>query len=137
MNEITGGCHCGAVRFNAQSTLDKIILCNCSLCAKKGMIHHQLAPENFRLTAGADKISLYQFGTKTARHLFCPNCGIHVYSNPRSAPDRVSLNMRCVDGFDLDGFSGEVIRFDGVHWEESVEGLREKMACRRPPPGFD
>jgi len=126
MNEITGGCHCGEVRFSARSALDKIILCNCSICAKKAMIHHQLAPENFRLTAGADKISLYQFGTKTANHWFCPNCGIHVYSNPRSAPDQVSLNMRCADGFDLDAFTGEVIPFDGVHWEESIAGLQSQ-----------
>lgn len=127
MNTITGGCHCGAVRLTARTELASVVLCNCSLCAKKGMVHHQVKPQYFTLESGKDDLALYQFGTKTAKHWFCRHCGIHVYSNPRSAPGQVSLNMRCVDGFELESFGGEVIQFDGIHWEENVAALREKM----------
>jgi hypothetical protein len=35
----TGGCHCGAVRFEVDVEEHRAVECNCSICTKKGFIH--------------------------------------------------------------------------------------------------
>ena len=65
-----GSCHCGRVRFEVTTDLSRASECNCSICSKKGYLHHMVPPKRFRLVAGADELETYQFGTFTARHLF-------------------------------------------------------------------
>jgi len=43
-------------------------------------------------------IKLYQYHTKTAKHYFCSNCGIHTHSNPRINPKIWGINVACVEG---------------------------------------
>lgn len=118
-----GGCHCGQVRFTVTTVLDKVVQCNCSICSKKGVLHHRVAPEQFQLLQGQNALQLYQFDSKEAKHWFCRHCGIHPFSNPRAAPDMISINVRCLDDFDLEVAKPEVIRFDGRNWEEAVAAL--------------
>ena len=56
----TGGCHCGAVRFEVLAP-DEIEAkeCNCSICRKAGYLHLIVDKERFRLVAGRDKITTY------------------------------------------------------------------------------
>lgn len=123
-----GSCHCGRVQFSIATTLDKVVACNCSICTKKGVLHHRVAPENFKLLAGEEFLTLYQFDTKEARHYFCKECGIHPFSNPRAAPDHYSINVRCLDDVDLSTVTYEVLQFDGRHWEEAVTALNQQLA---------
>lgn len=123
-----GSCHCGRVKFSVETTLDKVVECNCSICTKKGVLHHRVAPENFKLLAGEEFLALYQFDSKEARHYFCKECGIHPFSNPRAAPGQYSINVRCLDDFDLTTASYEVVKFDGRNWEAAVAALNRKLA---------
>jgi len=118
-----GGCHCGAVRFEVQTKLNRTSECNCSVCTKKGALHHRVPPEHFRLLKGEESLSLYQFGTKTAKHWFCRHCGIHPFSNPRLAPDKYSINIRCLDDFWRLLPDIEITRFDGQNWEAAATSL--------------
>ena len=113
-----GSCHCGRVRFRVTATLDRVVDCNCSMCARKGFLHLIVAPEQFELLAGADALTLYQFNTKTARHQFCRVCGIHPFYVPRSDPDKIDVNVRCLAGVDVAALA--LTRFDGRNWEEAV-----------------
>ena len=126
MKTYTGSCHCGAVRFEIETDLTGVTECNCSICAKKGALHHRVPPERFKLLSGGESIGLYQFGTKTAKHWFCQYCGIHPFSNPRSAPDLYSINVRCLDDLDLGEAGIEVKQFDGRNYEQALEELRSK-----------
>ncbi len=111
-----GGCHCGAVRFEA--ALPEAIEaqdCNCSICARTGFIHIIVPESRFRLLAGADRLTSYTFNTATARHLFCSVCGVKSFYRPRSNPDGWSVNARCLD--DLDSLSITITPFDGRDWE--------------------
>ena len=123
-----GSCHCGAVRFEVTTDLTQVIECNCSICSKKGALHHRVRPENFKLLAGKDDLVLYQFDTKEAKHLFCRHCGIHAFSHPRAAPDMININVRCLDDFDLQNADVELIEFDGKNWEQSIDALRTRLA---------
>ena len=123
MPTFLGGCHCGAVRFEAVAALDNVTECNCSICSKKGAIHHRA--EAFRLLAGGDALTLYQFGTGVAKHWFCCRCGIQVFTNPRAAPDKVTINLRCLDDFQELKDTLRIRAFDGSNWEAAVgDGFR-------------
>jgi hypothetical protein len=127
MRTYTGSCHCGAVRFEIETDLTSVTECNCSICTKKGALHHRVPPERFRLLSGGESLALYQFGTETAKHWYCQYCGIHPFSNPRSAPDLFSINVRCLDNCDLGEAGIEVKHFDGKNYEQALEELRSKQ----------
>jgi len=115
-----GGCHCGRVRFRVTASLDRVSECNCSMCTKKGFLHLIVAPEQFELLSGADALTSYEFNTKIAKHRFCRVCGVHGFYTPRSDPDKIDVNARCLDGVDVDALT--VTRFDGRNWEEAMTG---------------
>jgi hypothetical protein len=123
---ISGGCHCGAVRFVATVPASVTILdCNCSICAKAGFRHLIVGGEDFRLERGQDHLVSYRFGTGTAEHLFCGACGIKSFYRPRSHPDGWSVNWNAVD--DTSGIEARFERFDGRNWEDARAGI-DRMA---------
>ena len=93
-----GGCHCGRVRFEALAPARvQVSDCNCSICAKAGFLHLIVRAEHFKLLCGEDVLTTYTFNTGAARHRFCRHCGIKSFYIPRSHPDGVDVNVRCLD----------------------------------------
>jgi hypothetical protein len=90
------------------------------MCAKKGFLHLIVAPEQFELLSGKDALTTYTFNTGVARHTFCANCGIHPFYVPRSDPDKIDVNVRCLDGVDIGSLT--IGQFDGQHWEQAMTG---------------
>lgn len=122
---LAGGCHCGAVRFEAElSHTFEVEDCNCSICALSGNIHVIVASSRFRLVQGADNLSEYTFNTLRARHLFCKTCGIKSFYIPRSNPDGFAVTWRCLD--DWNGLDVTVTPFDGQNWESNAGRLAHK-----------
>jgi len=121
-----GGCHCGSVRFRV--TLDvsslRALDCDCSICRKKGFVHAIVPPESFELLRGAEALTEYRFGTRVAVHLFCSTCGVHPFYTPRSHPDHVDINLRCLDEDLLDVVTVEP--FHGRDWERHVASIRDE-----------
>ncbi|MFM7406101.1 MAG: GFA family protein [Cuspidothrix sp.] len=118
-----GGCHCGAVRFEVVVNHHKVDDCNCSICAKKGFLHLIVPQENFTLLQGEDVLKTYTFNTGVAQHKFCSICGIHSFYIPRSHPDCIDVNVRCLDENVIDNF--EILPFDGANWEENIHKLMQ------------
>ncbi|MBI5257791.1 MAG: GFA family protein [Burkholderiales bacterium] len=131
MPRYTGSCHCGAVRFAIEAVIDRVTECNCSVCRKKGILHHRVAPAQFELLSPADALGCYQFGSRTARHHFCTQCGIHVFTRPRAAPELYTVNVRVLDDFDLETARPQVLPFNGREWEAHAGALG---AAAAPPP---
>ncbi|KAI8921372.1 Mss4-like protein [Powellomyces hirtus] len=120
--EHSGGCHCGFVRFTCQApAILKVTDCNCSICEKKGFRHLILPPSLFKLVSppSLSELGLYTFNTHTAKHYFCPKCGIAPFYIPRSHPDHFDVNARCIDSDTVTSI--EVKPFNGQQWEKSVE----------------
>jgi hypothetical protein len=107
------------VRFRVTGDLADTIDCNCSVCTKKGFLHLIVAPERFELLTGADELTTYQFNTNTAKHTFCRTCGMHPFYVPRSDPDKIDVNVRCLDGVDVAQLHPQP--FDGRNWEASID----------------
>lgn len=121
MRTYTGGCHCGAVKFRVTTDLAGILDCNCSICAKKGFLHLIVAPEKFALLTDRKALSTYTFGTGTAKHHFCATCGMHPFYIPRSHPDKIDVNVRCIDGLDLGKLT--ITPYDGQNWDQARADL--------------
>ena len=124
MTEHTGSCHCGAVRFSFEAEITVAEVCNCSICARSGYLHSYVTPERFRLITGDDAMTDYRFGTRVARNLFCSTCGISAFRRARSDPNLIDVNLRCVEGLDVETLPIET--FDGRNWEEAVKGRAKK-----------
>jgi hypothetical protein len=115
-----GGCHCGEVRFRAAVDLDLLSQCSCTICTKKGILHLPVFPTDFTLLRGKNALTAYTFGTGVAQHTFCSRCGMHAFYVPRSQPDKITVNARCLDGIDGPGLRPTRF-FDGAHWEEAQQ----------------
>ncbi len=119
---ISGGCHCRAVRFEAQVPREVVVLdCNCSICSMTGFRHLIVGHDHFRLLQGAEALSRYRFGTMAAEHLFCRICGVKSFYQPRSHPEAWSLNLNALD--DVSALSITAVPFDGRNWEEARAGI--------------
>ena len=103
MSEIKqGACHCRAVLFEVEleNGLENLRRCNCSLCSRKGAIMSSVKLDKLKITQGEDKLSLYQWNSKTAKHYFCSICGIYTHHQRRSDPTEFGFNVACLEGVD-------------------------------------
>jgi hypothetical protein len=117
-----GGCHCGGVRFEVALPSEvEAQTCNCSICAKTGFVHVIVPESRFRITRGVERLTEYSVNTRTAKHMFCAECGVKSFYRPRSNPDGWSVNARCLD--DLEGLVLQIEAFDGRNWEANAAGL--------------
>jgi hypothetical protein len=115
---LRGGCHCGRVVYEVRGPIEGVSQCNCSICTKKGYLHWIVSRERFRLLTPLSSLATYTFNTGVAKHHFCPVCGVASFYIPRSDPDRIDVNLRCVDGVELAGLP--LVFFDGRNWEEAM-----------------
>lgn len=120
--KVEGGCHCRAVRFEAEvPRAVEVLDCNCSICSMTGFRHLIVPHEDFRLLSGADGLTSYRFGTGAAEHLFCSICGIKSFYRPRSHPKAWSVNVHALD--DVEALEVTVHAFDGRNWEQARSKL--------------
>ena len=123
-----GGCHCGRVRFEVDAPAEiEVSDCNCSMCNKTAYRHLIVDKAAFRLIQGEGALATYTFNTETAKHLFCRHCGIKSFYVPRSHPQGISVNARCLDPGSVTGM--KIKPFDGAHWEASIGELLGKPAA--------
>ncbi|MFQ5563848.1 MAG: GFA family protein [Parvularculaceae bacterium] len=117
-----GGCHCGAVEWEVETgDAVEVVDCNCSICRMTGFLHLIVPKSRFLLIRGEDRLKEYRFGTGVARHLFCKVCGVKSFYVPRSNPDGVSVNLRCMDRAQFRSVESRPI--DGVNWEKNAPAL--------------
>ena len=110
-----GHCHCGAVAFEVDAPERITALdCSCTICTMTGFLHLIVPKSKFRLLRGEESLVSYRFNTGVADHTFCGTCGIKSFYVPRSNPDGIDVNVRCLDPQPV-----EVILepFDGRNWD--------------------
>ena len=113
MKTHTGGCQCGAVRFEVEAEIGSVIACNCSRCGKLGALLAFAPKSSFKLVQGEENLTEYQFNTHVIHHLFCKTCGIQpfAYGTDSNGVETTAINVRCIDDIDLENLN--VQKFDG------------------------
>ena len=122
-NKYTGGCHCGAVRFEATlgDGFNSIRRCNCSYCRMRGAVIVAAEMGGIAFLQGEDRLTSYRFNTESAQHFFCSRCGIATHLQRRSNPNLYGVNVACLDGVSPFDFA-EVPVMDGVNHPNDTGG---------------
>ena len=92
---LVGRCHCGAVEIQIpwDGEFHKLRRCDCSYCRRRWAVVASVKVEDLKVLKGEDKLSLYVWGTGTARHYFCSVCGIYTHHRRRSMPNEYGVNI--------------------------------------------
>ena len=107
-----GTCHCGRIRFEVDAQIDHVRECDCSICRRRGALNFRVPKEALRLLTPWENLSLYQWGSMTAKDFFCPTCGILPFRRPSDPTqqelsqgvepfDGWAINVRCLEGIDV------------------------------------
>lgn len=99
---ITGGCVCGAVRFELSKPLLGALYCHCTRCQRRTgtgvSVSALAAPDSFRLVAGEDRVRSWDPGDGGWVKCFCGECGGHLFTTDPDHPRTVSVRMGALDG---------------------------------------
>ncbi len=114
MTKVT--CHCGAVelRVTLSDGLNSARRCDCSFCRRRGAPAVSVNVGDLEVVKGEENLTLYSFGTNTAKHHFCKVCGIYTHHQRRSNPNEYGVNMGGIDGVNPAEFE-PIIWHDGVN----------------------
>lgn len=119
-----GSCHCGAVSFEVEAGDEvEVENCNCSICQMTGFLHLIVPKRHFRLLSGEEQLTTYTFNSGVAQHKFCKICGIKSFYIPRSNPDGVDVNIRCLKTAPE---KVNIVDFDGQNWELNAHKVAHK-----------
>ncbi len=116
MTHVKTTCHCGAVelRVTLSDALNTARRCDCSFCRRRAAAAVSAPLDGIEVIKGADKLTLYQWNTGTAKHYFCSICGIYTHHQRRSNPNEFGVNLGTIEGVNPVGH--EPIKWeDGVH----------------------
>ena len=89
------------VRFTIEAEIDHVRVCDCSICNRRGALIHRVEETSFKLLSSWDDLTIYKFHTHQATDYFCKTCGILPFRRPRTAPHLWAINVRCIEGVEL------------------------------------
>jgi hypothetical protein len=96
--KITGGCHCGAISYEAQIDPHTVAVCHCTDCQMlSGSAFRVVVPakrEGFKLLSGEPTIYVKtgESGRKRVQS-FCSTCGTPIYSSHVTDPQVFSIRL--------------------------------------------
>lgn len=111
----TGSCHCGKIAYEVDEDPPSAAMsCNCSICRRKGNLHHFTTPDKFTFKGSRDDIATYEFNKHIVKHHHCRTCGCAPFAEGVGPGGKamVEINLRCADDIDLAAL--EITEFDGA-----------------------
>ena len=123
--ELTGGCHCGAVRFTAANAPTDTELCHCSMCRRAVGSIHMASVSAARADIAWEGAPATYASSLIATRGFCARCGTPLWFAYNDS-DRLDLMAGAIDQADAlrpathFGVEGRLEAF------RHLEGLPEK-----------
>ena len=121
----TGGCHCGAIRYEAEGEALTHALCHCTDCRRHagapmvGWTMYKL--DVVKVTKGTPKI--YASSEHGRRH-FCPDCGTGLfYTNEAVLPGITDIQSGTLDDPDSLPPSAHIQTADRIAWMNDIGSL--------------
>ena len=97
---LTGGCLCGAVRFEVTEPLVSSGYCHCTRCQRRtgtaASPGARIAPGSLRVLSGEEHIKAYEPDEGFAK-MFCSSCGGALWSQSQEDPDVISIRLGAFD----------------------------------------
>lgn len=126
---MTGGCHCGAIRYEVKGEALTHALCHCTDCRRHAgapMVGWTMYPESsVRLIKGAPRV--YRSSEHGRRH-FCPDCGTGLfYTNGQNLPGIIDVQSATYDDPAAIPAQAHIQVADRISW----------MATAHTLPAFD
>ena len=98
---LTGGCGCGAVRYEIDEPFASANYCHCTRCQRRtgtaASANGRTVPGSFRLVAGEEHLRSWA-PEGGAEKLFCALCGSAVFSRAPGDPPAIGVRLGGVDG---------------------------------------
>lgn len=97
----TGGCMCGAVRYECSAEPIMTGNCHCRDCQRAsggGFVSVLLVPKNaLKITGDVKYYDVKADSGNTISRGFCPNCGARLFSKPTVVPDLMGIMAGSLD----------------------------------------
>ena len=98
---VTGGCLCGAVRFEVDGPFVRAGHCHCSRCRKHSgaavCTQARVRREHFHLLRGAERVRVFEPAGGAVK-AFCDACGSSLFGGNWPEGEEVSIRMGALDG---------------------------------------
>ncbi|MCW2999659.1 MAG: hypothetical protein JWN65_3208 [Solirubrobacterales bacterium] len=98
---LTGGCGCGAVRFEIDEPLVSAAYCHCTRCQRRSGTaagaSAKIAPGSFRLLDGAEELRRWTPAGGLAK-VFCGRCGSALSANDPDTDEVIGVRLGAIDG---------------------------------------
>ena len=97
---LTGGCNCGAVRYEVTEPLLYASYCHCTRCQRRSGAaaspQGRPAPGSFHFTQGEDRLKAWKPADGWEKW-FCGECGSSMIARDRNNPDVIVIRMGTFD----------------------------------------
>ncbi len=97
---LTGGCNCGAIRYEVNAPLLGATYCHCRRCQRRtgtaASASASAAPGSFRVLLGEDRLRAWRPGDGWEKW-FCGDCGSAMFSRNPDDPDLVGIRLGTFD----------------------------------------
>ena len=98
---LTGGCGCGAVRFEITQPLGPAVYCHCTRCQRRtgaaAGASARVAPGSFAITAGEEHLKAWSPGDGFDK-VFCGECGSAVLVRDPASGEVAMVRLGEIDG---------------------------------------
>lgn len=93
----TGGCLCGAVRYECRAPMRAVVDCHCGMCRRThGHVAAYSAVANNRLVVTGNRNLRWYASSARARRGFCSNCGASLFWEP-AHDDYIAVSAGTLD----------------------------------------
>ena len=99
---LTGGCLCGAVRYEITEPLVAAGYCHCTRCQRRtgsaASAQARIDGRTFRLVRGEELVKCWKPADSGFAKCFCSECGAHLFSRDPDGSPHMSIRMSAFDG---------------------------------------
>lgn len=131
---LTGGCHCGAVRYEMPAEVAHHALCHCTDCRKTSgapAVAWALAPtDQVKITGQTQTYA----SSEHARRHFCAACGTSLfYTNAVIFPGMIDVQSATLDDPDAIPLQGQIQTAERIGWMGELDRLPSFERYPGPP----
>jgi hypothetical protein len=123
----TGGCRCGAIRYEIEGSPIAGVACHCRDCqyTSGGAENVSMVFERAGLSIVQGEPKVYKAKPTSGGTFFCANCGVHVFSLPNSNPGLVAVKVGSLDDRSDFSVQADIWMKAAPSWHRSYEGARQ------------